>query len=99
MDVTSGGGGVSMFEATGSSIANNPFGSVATTANHYGVEAAFRLTPKLLLNGWYGYTDAEAQNTANSTVTNVPITVTSGDSATFNYWGVSLGIARYWYKE
>ncbi len=90
--VTSGGGGVSMFEATGSSIANQPFGSVATTANHYGVEAAFRLTPKLLLNGWYGYTDAEAQNTANSTVTGVPITVSSGDSATFNYWGVSLGL-------
>jgi hypothetical protein len=89
--VTSGSG-VSMFEATGSSIANNPFGSVATSANHYGVEASFRLTPKLLLNGWYGYTDAEAQNTANSTVTGVPITVSSGDSATFNYWGASLGL-------
>jgi len=89
--VTSGGG-VSMFESTGSSIANNPFGNVATTANHYGVEAAFKLTPKLLLNGWYGYTDAEAQNTANSTVTGVPITVRSGDSATFNYWGASLGL-------
>ncbi|MBW4568953.1 MAG: iron uptake porin [Tolypothrix carrinoi HA7290-LM1] len=86
------GGGVSLFEFTGSSIANNPFGNVATTANHYGVEASFRLTPKLLLNGWYGYTDAEAQNTANSTVTGVPITVTSGDSATFNYWGASLGL-------
>ncbi|MBD2605248.1 carbohydrate porin [Scytonema hofmannii FACHB-248] len=84
---------VSMFESTGSSIANNPFGGVATTANHYGVQAAFRLTPKLLLNGWYGYTDAEAQNTtANSTVSGVPITVRSGDSATFNYWGASLGL-------
>jgi hypothetical protein len=89
--VTSGSG-ISMFESTGSSIANNPFGSVATSANHYGVEAAFKLTPKLLLNGWYGYTDAEAQNTANSTVTGVPVTVRSGDSATFNYWGASLGL-------
>jgi hypothetical protein len=84
--------GVSMFESTGSSIANQPFGNVPTTANHYGVEAAFRLTPKLLLNGWYGYTDAEAQNTANSTVSGVPVTVRSGDSATFNYWGASLGL-------
>jgi hypothetical protein len=89
--VTSGGG-ISTFESTGSSIANNPFGNVATSANHYGVEAAFRLTPKLLLNGWYGYTDAEAQNTANSTVSGVPVTVRSGDSATFNYWGASLGL-------
>jgi hypothetical protein len=84
--------GVSMFESTGSSIANQPFGNVPTTANHYGVQAAFRLTPKLLLNGWYGYTDAEAQNTANSSVTDVPVTVRRGDSATFNYWGASLGL-------
>jgi hypothetical protein len=89
--VTSGSG-ISMFESNGSSIANNPFGNVATSANHYGVQAAFRLTPKLLLNGWYGYTDAEAQNTANSNVSGVPITVRSGDSATFNYWGASLGL-------
>jgi hypothetical protein len=86
-------GGVNLFSSTGSSIANNPFGNVATSANHYGVEASFRLTSKLLLNGWYGYTDAQAQNTApNLTVTGVPITVTSGDSATFNYWGASLGL-------
>jgi hypothetical protein len=89
--VTSGSG-ISMFESNGSSIANNPFGNVATSANHYGVQAAFKLTPKLLLNGWYGYTDAEAQNTANSNVSGVPVTVRSGDSATFNYWGASLGL-------
>ncbi|MGI8504434.1 MAG: iron uptake porin [Hassallia sp.] len=86
---------VSMFESTGSSIANQPFGGVATTANHYGVEAAFRLTPKLLLNGWYGYTDAEAQNTGTSTVSGVPISVRSGDSATFNYLGASFGLQDF----
>ncbi len=86
---------VSMFESTGSSIANNPFGGVATSANHYGVEAAFKLTPKLLLNGWYGYTDAEAQSGGNSTISGVPITVRNGDSATFNYWGASFGLQDF----
>ncbi len=92
--VTSGSG-ISMFESTGSNIANNPFGNVATSANHYGVEAAFKLTPKLLLNGWYGYTDAEAQSTANSAVSGVPIRVIRGDSATFNYWGASFGLQDF----
>ncbi|MCV3211954.1 iron uptake porin [Plectonema radiosum NIES-515] len=92
--VTSGSG-ISLFEFTGSSIANQPFGNVATTANHYGVEAAFKLTPKLLLNGWYGYTDAEAQSSANSTVSGVPINVRSGDSATLNYWGASFGLQDF----
>jgi hypothetical protein len=92
--VTSGSG-ISMFESTGSSIANNPFGNVATSANHYGVEAAFKLTPKLVLNGWYGYTDAEAQSGGNSTVSGVPITVRNGDSATFNYWGAAFGLQDF----
>ncbi len=92
--VTSGSG-ISMFESTGSSIANNPFGNVATSANHYGVEAAFKLTPKLVLNGWYGYTDAEAQSGGNSTVSGVPITVRNGDNATFNYWGAAFGLQDF----
>ncbi len=92
--VTSGSG-ISLFESTGSSIANNPFGNVATSANHYGVEAAFKLTPKLVLNGWYGYTDAEAQTGGNSTVSNVPIRVRSGDNATLNYWGAAFGLQDF----
>jgi hypothetical protein len=86
---------VNMFESNGSSIANNPFGNIATSANHYGVEAAFKLTPKLLINGWYGYTDAEAQSGGNSTVSGVPITVRNGDSATFNYWGAAFGLQDF----
>jgi Carbohydrate-selective porin, OprB family/S-layer homology domain len=86
---------VNMFESTGSSIANQPFGGVATSANHYGVEAAFKLTPKLVLNGWYGYTDAEAQSGGNSTVSGVPITVRNGDNATFNYWGAAFGLQDF----
>ncbi|MGI2909710.1 iron uptake porin, partial [Tolypothrix sp. VBCCA 56010] len=93
-------GGVSMFEFTGSSIANNPFGNVATSANHYGVEASFKLTSKLLIGGWYGYTDAEAQNTGTTRFdgngpTGFNVIANEGDDATFNYWGASLALQDF----
>jgi ubiquinone biosynthesis protein UbiJ len=88
-------GGVNQFESTGSSIANNPFGAVATSANHYGVQANFQLSSKFILAGWYGYTDAEAETGGASTVNGVPITVNGGDSASFNYWGASLALQDF----
>jgi hypothetical protein len=88
-------GGVNLFESTGSSIANNPFGSIATSANHYGVQATLRPSDNFILAGWYGYTDAEAQTGGTSTVNGVPITVNGGDSATFNYWGASLALQDF----
>ncbi|MBW4568952.1 MAG: iron uptake porin [Tolypothrix carrinoi HA7290-LM1] len=93
-------GGVNQFEATGSSIANNPFGNVATSANHYGVEASFKLTSKLLIGGWYGYTEAEAQNTGTTRFdgngpTGFNVIANEGDDATFNYWGASLALQDF----
>ena len=88
-------GGVNLFSSTGSSIANNPFGNVATSANHYGVEANFRLSSKFILAGWYGYTEAEAQSAGTPTLGGAPLTVNNGDSATFNYWGASLALQDF----
>jgi hypothetical protein len=88
-------GGVNLFNSTGSSIANNPFGNVATSANHYGVEANFRLSSKFILGGWYGYTEAEAQSAGTPTLGGAPLTVNNGDSATFNYWGASLALQDF----
>jgi hypothetical protein len=97
--VTSGGD-VNMFESTGSSIANNPFGNVATSANHYSVEASFRLSSKFILGGWYGYTEAKAQNTGTTRFdgngpTGFNVIANEGDSATFNYWGASLALQDF----
>ncbi len=52
-------GGVSLFDGTGSALANRPFGNVPTAANHYGVEASFRASDKFTISGWAGLTDAE----------------------------------------
>ena len=54
-----GARGVSLFDGTGSALANQPFGNVPTAANHYGVEASFRASDKFTLSGWAGLTDAE----------------------------------------
>ncbi|GAX40343.1 carbohydrate-selective porin OprB [Tolypothrix sp. NIES-4075] len=92
-------GGVSLFESTGSDIANQPFGNnIATSANHYGVEATFKPSDKFILAGWYGYTDAEAQNSSANRATSIngiPLTVARGDNASFNYWGASLALQDF----
>ncbi|WP_414618780.1 iron uptake porin [Calothrix sp. CCY 0018] len=72
--------------STGSSIAGNsarrPFGSgVATTSNHYGVQAALQLNKKTTLGGWYGFVDADE-------------TSGTGDSEV-EYWAATLGIKDF----
>ncbi len=71
---------VSLFDGTGSSRANQPFGNVPTAANHYGVQASFRPSDKFTISGWAGLTDAEDKFNAGD------ISATS-----FNY-AVSLAI-------
>ncbi|MBD2514308.1 iron uptake porin [Nostoc sp. FACHB-973] len=52
----------SLFQGTGSSFANNPFGGTTVTeSNNYGVEATFQFSPKLALSGWGGYTTADSK--------------------------------------
>ncbi len=63
---------------TGSRNANAPFGAVATEANSYGIQAAFGITDKITLAGWYGLTEASPA-------------VGDGD-ADINYWAATLGI-------
>jgi hypothetical protein len=51
---------------TGSNNANEPFGdaSDAVTANHYGVQATWAITPGVRVSGWGGFTSAIAQDLA-----------------------------------
>jgi hypothetical protein len=48
--------------ATGSAFANAPFGNVATEADNFGLQAAFRLNPSIALSGWVGYSNASSGN-------------------------------------
>ncbi len=84
----SGGGGVagasgtSLFDGTGSTLANQPFGNVPTAANHYGVQASFRPTDKFIISGWAGLTDAEDKFRAgdnSATIFNYAVTLALQD--------------------
>ncbi len=65
-------GGVNMFESTGSDLVNSPFGTnVPTSANHFGIQANYKLNPTVTLGGWVGYTNAQAQTNGNTQPTAV----------------------------
>ncbi|MBW4576407.1 MAG: iron uptake porin [Aphanothece sp. CMT-3BRIN-NPC111] len=68
---------VSIASGTGSTFAERPFGNVTTSANHYGLEASFRFSPRIVLSGWAGFTDAQAENgsDANAEVWNYAVTL------------------------
>ena len=51
---------------TGSSAANSPFGSVATTANHYSALASYKINPGFVVSGWAGFIDAKRENPAGA---------------------------------
>ncbi|BAY85420.1 carbohydrate-selective porin OprB [Calothrix parasitica NIES-267] len=74
-------GGVSLFNSTGGTLANQPFGDFATTANHYGVQALVRPTSNISLSGWAGYSDATAKAGPNQ-----------GDDAEMFYWAAALAL-------
>ncbi|HYW17907.1 MAG TPA: iron uptake porin [Nodularia sp. (in: cyanobacteria)] len=76
-----GGGNVNLFQSTGSTLANRPFGNVATTSNNYGVEANFQPSSALSVSGWAGYTTASSE-------------VSDADADIF-YWATSLGIKDF----
>ena len=62
------GGNVAVTSATGSALANQPFGAgVATSSDQFNIEGSIRLTPGLTLAGWGGYTKAHLESkTANA---------------------------------
>ena len=80
------GGGVNVFESTGSNLASTPFGrNIATSADHYGVQANFRFSDKLALGGWYGLADISGEN-------QVP---NNQLDATATYWAANLAIRDF----
>ncbi|HLP89948.1 MAG TPA: iron uptake porin [Nostocaceae cyanobacterium] len=78
-------GDVNVSGAYGSAFANSPFGgSVSTSANHYGLQSSYRVSPQFILSGWVGYTQAIAEN-------NSGVNVNRGDTADIWNWAVTLG--------
>ncbi len=75
------GSDTNIIGSTGSSLAKKPFGGVATTSNHYGVQAALKLNKKTTLGGWYGFADAEEDG--------------GPDDAEIQYWAATLGMKDF----
>jgi Carbohydrate-selective porin, OprB family len=54
--------GAGVTAATGSAIANAPFGAVPTVANHYSFSASSKISPGFVLSGWVGLTNANVES-------------------------------------
>lgn len=76
--------GVNLFGNTGSALANQPFGNIATSANHYGLQASVRAGRTLSLAGWAGYSTAQAEAGPNE-----------GDNAKMFNWAASLALQDF----
>lgn len=67
----------------GSTYAKDPFDGNNSTANSYGLETNFQISPKFALGGWIGYTHAEAvsgaNDGANASILNYAVTLAFPD--------------------
>jgi hypothetical protein len=77
---------VNVMQSTGSRLANAPFGSgVATSTNHYGLQANFRATNNIAVGGWVGFANAEARTAGTG--------FSRGDNADIFYWNANLALS------
>jgi hypothetical protein len=85
-DRSGNGGGVNVFESTGSNLASTPFGrNTATSSDHYGVQANFRFSDKLALGGWYGIADISGEAPGGNNQLD----------ATATYWAANLALRDF----
>ena len=76
------GDDVNVSGSTGSDNAKRPFGKVDTNANHYGVQASYKLSKNTTLAGWYGFADASRKDGTDG-------------SADIQYWAATLGVKDF----
>lgn len=81
----------------GSTYAKDPFDGNNSTANSYGLEANFQISPKFAIGGWAGYTQAKAvsgvNKGANATIFNYALTLAFPDLfKQGNLGGVVVGL-------
>lgn len=75
--------------ATGSRLANAPFGSLPTSADHFGFQSNFRITPTFNLSGWFGWSQAYAESQGLGFAGAM---VNQGDQADMLNWAVSFAV-------
>ena len=84
---------INAFDQTGGVFANAPFGNVATSGNHYGVEASLRLSQKLIVFGWGGYSSLTAEDNPDAGPVSNGTTFTGNRGDNADVWYYAGGIA------
>ncbi|WP_414528546.1 iron uptake porin [Nodularia chucula] len=78
-------GAVNLTGSIGSGFASRPFATdSATLANAYGVQASYRFSPRFIVSGWGGYTNAQALAGSNE-----------GSKADIWNWAVTLALPDF----
>ncbi|OCR02211.1 porin [Oscillatoriales cyanobacterium USR001] len=74
-------GAVTVSGGTGSSLANRPFGNVATSSDDFGIQVNFKPSKSFNLGGWFGYTRATQERGGDdkATILNGAITLAFPD--------------------
>lgn len=80
-------GTVAVSGLTGSIFANQPFGDLVTSANHFGMQVLYQPTPNITLAGWGGYTNAIALGSNSN--------VAKGDNANIWNWAFTLAFSDF----
>ena len=89
-----GNSGVNLTGSTGSANAVRPFGNVATSADSFGLQTSWRISPQFTVSGWLGYsfTQSEVSND-NADILNYAVTLAFPDlGGKGNLAGIVIGM-------
>ncbi|WP_017318648.1 iron uptake porin [Mastigocladopsis repens] len=86
--------GVNLTGSTGSANAIRPFGNVATSADSFGLESSWRVSPQFTVSGWLGYSFAQSEVSNDSAdILNYAITLAFPDlGGEGNLAGIVIGM-------
>jgi Carbohydrate-selective porin, OprB family len=90
---TTGSSG-SVLSSAGTGVgADNPFGTATrASANHYSLQASYKLGDSAVLSGWYGWTESTAETTPGAAPTSAGAV---GGTASSNNWAATLALPNF----
>ena len=89
-----GNSGVNLTGSTGSASAIRPFGNVATSADSFGIQTSWRMSPQFTVSGWLGYSFAKSEVSDDSAdILNYAVTLAFPDlGGKGNLAGIVIGM-------
>jgi hypothetical protein len=89
-----GNSGVNLTGSTGSANAVRPFGNVATSADSFGLQTSWRMSPQFTVSGWLGYSFAQSEvSNDNADILNYAVTLAFPDlGGKGNLAGIVIGM-------